>query len=105
MEVCEAYAVTKSKSEPYKCLIRPGRFFIDLVYTNVTRPLSTSRDSYRWFVTFLNNWSKYLSVFIVKSRDEYLTELENFRLKNERAKFRIYRIRSDNELESNNFID
>ena len=105
MEVCEACAVAKSKSEPHKCFIRPGRFFMDLVYTNVARPLSISRDGYRWFVTFLDNWSKHSSVSIMKSRDEYLTELENFRLKNERAEFRIHRIRSDNELESNSFID
>ena len=78
---------------------------MDLVHTNITGPFSSSRDGYRWFVTFLDNWSKYLSIFIMKSRDKYLTELKNFRLKNERAEFRIYRIRFNNEFRSNNFIN
>ena len=47
VDICEAYIVAKSKSEPYKCFIRPGRFFIDLVYINVTKPFSSSRDSYK----------------------------------------------------------
>ena len=105
VEVCEACAIAKSKSEPHKCPIRPGRFFMDLVHTDVAGPFGSSRDGYRWFVTFLDDWSKHSSVSVVKSRDEYLTELENFRLRNERAEFRIHRIRSDNELESNGFID
>ena len=55
VDICEACAVAKSKSEPHKCPIRPGRFFMDLVYTNVAGPFGSSRDGYRWFVTFLDN--------------------------------------------------
>ena len=105
VEVCDACAVAKSKSESHKCPIRPGRHFMDLIHTDVAGPFGSSRDGYKWFVTFLDDWSKHSSVSVVKSRDEYLAELENFRLKNERAEFRIHRIRSNNELKSTGFMD
>ena len=47
IKVYKAYIITKFKSEFYKYFIRLNRFFINLIYTDVIKQFSFSRDNYK----------------------------------------------------------
>ena len=98
-DVCDVCALTKLKSEPHKCPIRPGRFHLDLIHSDIMGPFS-DEEVKQYVVTFLDDWSKHLTIDIVDSRDQYLRSFEKFRQMNEHGDFTIHRIRSDNEFNS-----
>ena len=53
---------------------------VDLVYTDICRPMSTSaRRGYRYFIMFTDDLSRYGYVYLMKHKSESFEMLKRFR--------------------------
>lgn len=74
---------------------------LELVHTDICGPMSVkSYGNARYFVTFIDDATRYIVVVMLKSRSEVLTEFKKFQLRVEKETGRkIIKLRSDNAKE------
>ena len=64
------YIVTKGKAGEYKSYIRPRKYLLDLVHSNIIGPFDYDYERGKYFITFLNNYNKCLEVEILESKSD-----------------------------------
>ena len=107
---CEGCILGKQKRLPFpKISMYQSTKPLDLIHSDVCGPLSVnSIGGSRYFVTFVDNFSRYIVVYPMKHKSEVHQKFTEYRLMVENMfECKIKRIRSDNggEYTSNEFVD
>lgn len=82
---CEACLTGKMTKSPFKKKGERVTGLLELIHSDVCGPMSTSaRDGYRYFITFIDDYSRYGYVYLMKNKGEsfekfkeYKNEVEN----------------------------
>ena len=67
-DLYKPYIVIKGKAGEYKSYIYFRKCLLDLVYSNIIGPFNYNYRGGKYFITFLNNYNKYLEVEILESK-------------------------------------
>lgn len=97
-DFCEPCAMAKSKCKPHKGKISKTTRILELVHTDVcSASPDVTFDGFRYFLTFLDDFSNFVTVYLIRSKSEvadlmiqYITENTN------RHNLPLSRIRCDN---------
>ena len=93
---CECYAQAKNVKQPFKSVSR-NTTLLELIHTDICDNKDhLTRGEKRYFITFIDDYSKYTYVYLLKTKDEAFEKFKNFKeeVENTLGK-RIQRIRSD----------
>ena len=109
-EPCEACVMGKQHREPFpKKSESKTREVLELIHSDVNGPLPVnSLGGSRYFVTFIDDYSRYTTVYTLKSKDEVLEKFKEFVKSSEKQTgHSVKALRSDNggEYVSNAFKD
>ena len=74
-------------SRPFKAIGYRAKEVLDLIHTDLCRPMSTSaRGGYEYFITFIDDYSSYEYIYLMRHKSEafekfkeYKVEVENHR--------------------------
>ena len=50
--------------------IRFNRYYINLIYSNLFNKLSISKESYKYYIIFINNYNKIIKVKYLRVKSE-----------------------------------
>ena len=81
---------------------------MDLVHTDICGPFPASKSQYRYFITFIDDFSRYTHVYLLRHKSEALSVFKQYKISVElQTGFSIKTLRSDNggEYISNLFDD
>jgi hypothetical protein len=67
--ICDAYIIEKQTSYFYNNPIQSKTRYLDLIYINLYKPFNAAIEGEKYFITFLNNYIKYLKVLLLKLKD------------------------------------
>ena len=66
MGICEYCALGKHHRKPFKVSTKiHSKTLLDLIHTNICGPFPPSKSGYRYFITFIDDYSWYTSVFLL----------------------------------------
>ena len=99
----EPCMVVKGKAGKYKSHIRFGKCLLDLVYSNITRPFNYGCRGGKYFITFLDNYDKYLEVEILEVKSNAYAAYLHYTARNERGDIKIRRFRTNYSGEYSNY--
>lgn len=70
-EICEVCVKSKQKCFPYRSKSSRSGRVLELIHTDVCGPLTPmSYNKKRYFVTFVDDYSRFVMVYVIKSKDE-----------------------------------
>ena len=73
--VCEPCLEGKMTMRPFK-----AKEVLDLVHTDLCGPMSTSaRGGYEYFITFINDYSRYGYIYLMRHKSEAFEKFEEFK--------------------------
>lgn len=82
-KICQICVQAKLPRQPFKSVDR--LWFTRLVHSNVCDTSRVSRGGNKYFVTFIDNFSKYCYVYLMKTKNELLN------------KFKVYKAEAENQ--------
>ena len=62
------YIIIKGKASKYKSYIYPRKYLLNLIHSNIIKPFNYSYRESKYFITFLDNYNKYLEIKILESK-------------------------------------
>ena len=96
-KVCKACAEAKITRTPHPSAPRVTNGLLDLIHSDVVGPLPMSPGASRYFVTFIDDCSRYKWVYPMKSKSQVLEKLQQFDIMIEKQfGIGIRRLRCDN---------
>ena len=100
----EAYyyycASGKLTFRPYKGSIKPSEVRLDLIYSDITGPISPNRfNKARYYVLFRDDFSRMSEVYPIARKSEVFENFRQFKAKHKRDNRKIRRFRFDNSRE------
>lgn len=101
IEHCEICLKGKQSVKPFNHIGTRAENLLELIHTDVCGPINVkSMDGARFFVTFIDDFSKRVAIFLLKSKHEVFEKFVEFknRAENELGK-KIKTLRSDNGTE------
>ena len=63
------YIITKGKAGKYKSYIYFSKHPLDLIYSNIIKLFNYSYRGGKYFITFLDNYNKYLKIEVLESKN------------------------------------
>lgn len=77
--ICDVYVRAKQRNLPYYSkTLKPNRV-LELIHTDVCGPITpASHNSNKYFVTFIDDFSRFVIVHIIKSKNEVFECLKNY---------------------------
>lgn len=106
-DACLPCSQAKMHVEPHKDKIEPGKYFLDLIHSDVSGPYIQSCSGAKYYVTFLDDYDKTSEFILLSSKDGVLAAFDLFRKRNKHGENRIRRLRTDGggEYDSHAFKD
>jgi len=101
-DLCDDCCITKSTRATHKRLTeKNSRKLLELVHTDICGPIQVdSCGGARYFLTFIDDFSRKIVVYCLRTKNEVLKYFKIYRARVEREKgMKILRLRSDNGLE------
>ena len=101
-DLCDDCCITKSTKATHKRLTeKNSRKLLELVHTDICGPIQVdSCGGARYFLTFIDDFSRKIVVYCLRTKNEVLKYFKIYRARVEREKgMKILRLRSDNGLE------
>ena len=89
------YTIAKGKAGEYTSYICPGKRLLDLVHSDITGPFDCGRREGKYFITFLNDYNKYLEVEVLESKSDVYAAYLYYTARNERGDIKIRRFRTN----------
>ena len=109
MGICEYCALGKHHRLPFHTSTSThSHAVLDLIHTDICGPFPTSKSQYRYFITFIDDFSRYTYVYLLRHKSEALTIFQQYKKTVElQTGHSIKTLRSDNggEYISNLFDD
>ncbi|CAH1415477.1 unnamed protein product [Lactuca virosa] len=106
---CETCLLGKMTKSPFTGTCARGEVLLDLIHTDVCGPFKTAtRDANRYYVTFIDDFSRYGYVYLIKHKSETFERFKEFKQEVENQLGRnIKMLRSDRggEYLSTEFLD
>jgi len=98
---CEICYRCKIHQLPYKRSSKRAKIVLELVHSDICGPIETeSLDGAKYFVTFVDDFSKYTEVAMLRSRSEILNVFQNYKRRVEKETGHcIKKLRTDNAQE------
>ena len=90
--VCDACQRAKSHQLPYKTSVHVSSSPLELVHTDVWGPAQVSSGGFKYYVSFLDDYSRYTWIYLIKNKSDVEQIFYNFQNHVERllnAKIRI----------------
>ena len=82
LPVCEPCLEGKMTMRPFKAKGYRAKEVLDLVHTDLYGPMYTSaRRGYKYFITFINDYSRYKYIYLMRHKSEPLRNSKSLRLK------------------------
>lgn len=98
-KICEVCVLSKQKCLPYYSKSSRSTRVLELVHTDVCGPITpVSRNDNRYFVTFVDDYSRFVIIYVIKRKDEVIDCFKDYE-KKVTAMFcnkRISKIKCDN---------
>ena len=95
--ICEYCVMGRQKAVPHNSPTAPSTQLGEFIYSDLIESLSpTDFNSYRYFITFKNNFTSYSEVYCIRHKSETFAIFLRFKAYLKSLSFRIYRIRLDN---------
>jgi len=85
---CEICVKAKLPKNPFKTIDRDSEI-LELIHSDVSDYRRTSRGCNKYFVTFIDDCSKFCHFCLIKTKNEVIN------------KFKIYKVELENQLEKN----
>ena len=109
ISICESCLEGKMTKRPFSAKGNRAGGLLELVHTDVCGPMNVkAREGYRYFVTFIDDYSRYGYTYLLRSKSETFDKFKVFKAEVEKQLDRsIKSLRSDRggEYLSNEFID
>ena len=78
--VCESCLEGKMTKWPFNAKGRRAQELLELVHTDVCGPMSTqAKGGYDYFITFMNDYSRYGYVYLMRRKSEAFEKFKEFR--------------------------
>ena len=68
-DLYKLYIIIKDKASKYKSYIYSNKYSLDLIYSNIIKPFNYSYRGDKYFITFLDNYNKYLEIKILENKN------------------------------------
>ena len=80
LPVCESCLEGKMTMRPFKAKGYRAKEVLDLVYTDLCGPMSTSaRGGYEYFITFTDDYSRYGYIYLMRHKSESFEKFKEFK--------------------------
>lgn len=95
-EICQKAKQTRTKFENAR--IKAKRYNLQIIHSDVCGPITPSTwDGNRYFITFLDDFTHYSMVFLIKNKEEVTSKIKEYIEKVEaRWNLRVSKLRCDN---------
>ena len=93
--LCETCAKVNIRAQSHDSYCTPGRFPLDLVYSDVESFPVTSFEGYNYYVAFEHDYTKFAEVYPMIHKSEVPTKFKEFKAANETPTRQIHRLRSE----------
>lgn len=81
-KICDVCVKSKQKCFPYFSKTSRSTRVLELIHTDVCGPITpTSRDGNKYFVTFVDDFSRFVMVYPIKSKDEVFNCFKDYEAK------------------------
>ena len=91
---CVFCIIKKIQQVKYISHIRSNRRSLDLIYSDINI-IKEIKDGFRYFITFLDDFTKRFEVELLRFKDEAFSIFRRFLIRNKRDKFRYRRLRTN----------
>ena len=88
------YIIKKIQQVKYISHIRPDRRSLDLIHSDIDI-MKEIKDDFRYFITFLDDFTKRFEVELLRFKDETFSIFRRFLIRNKRDEFRCRRLRTN----------
>ena len=101
----EPYTIAKGKAGEHKSHIRPRKYLLDLVHSDITGPFDRGCGGGKYFITFLDDYDKRSEVEVLESKSDAYAAYLRYAAQNERGdiKIRCFRTNYSGEYSNYNF--
>ena len=92
---CEPCLMGKMTKTPFSETMERAYDLLEIIYTDVCGPMSIeARDGYRYFLTFMDDLSRYGYINLMKHKSETFEKFKEFRseVENHRNKIKVFTI-------------
>jgi transposase InsO family protein len=80
IETCEPCLIGKMTKAPFKKKGTRAKDLLELIHSDVCGPMSISaRDGYRYFITFIDDYSRYGYIYLMKNKSEAFGKFKEFK--------------------------
>ncbi|KAJ9554596.1 hypothetical protein OSB04_018641 [Centaurea solstitialis] len=77
---CESCLLGKMTKSPFTGSLQRGEGLLDLIHTDVCGPFrSTTKDGNRYYVTFIDDYSRYGYVYLIKHKSDTFEKFKEFK--------------------------
>jgi hypothetical protein len=76
--VCDACQQAKSHQLPYSSLMSASKFPLELVYSDVWGPTPESVGRMKYYVSFIDDFSKFTWIYLIKFKSEVFQKFQEF---------------------------
>jgi len=104
LPICEVCIKGKQSQKPFPVSNSRARDVLELIHSDVCGPMRVkSHGGSRYFLTFIDDFSKWCELYTIKSKSEVFQKFKEFKNNVERRSGeKIKTIRSDNDTEYTN---
>jgi len=79
-DACESCLLGKMTKSPFTGSLQRGEGLLDLIHTDVCGPFrSTTKDDNRYYVTFIDDYSRYGYVYLIKHKSDTFEKFKEFK--------------------------
>ena len=75
-QTCVFCTVATFQTEPHKDDIEPGRYFLDLVHSDVIGQFQTAYSEVKYAVTFLDHFHQLAEVYFLRQKSDVLKAIQ-----------------------------
>ncbi|SLM33332.1 gag-pol polyprotein [Lasallia pustulata] len=99
--MCHHFLEGKLKECPHRKHFAPGTYYMEFIHTDIGGPFPvTGHEGQRYWVTFLDNYTKDAEVIAITTKDKFFMVFKRFLEHNKRPENRCHRVRLDNSGEA-----
>jgi len=96
-DICGCCKRAKQTRQPYQRRARQSSRPFELVHTDICGPFPISIDSYKYFVTFTDDFTRFSNTFCLQTRDDVVKALRTYSRRMKRQfGWKLKKLRSDN---------
>ena len=96
LPVCEPCLEGKMTMRPFQAKGYRAKEVLNLVHTNLGGPISTGARGYEYFITFIDDYSRYGYIYLMRHKSEAFEKFKEFKVEVENHRGRsIKSLRSD----------